>query len=189
MVNWNKRGLKKLKFWKIILWNSQWGRLIGTQFDPFWTTYLPLLTMTSLNLNVDKNRHFDIKYLFWGVVLAYIKNFRWDQKCESKCESHSLFCINGKPNKFCLSTLLSEFFFTSFTAPYWPLFFLTNIEGWMPSRFFEEKICQKTMPYECVRNCKYFPCERKIMIMIQFFFSVFLTCWFKKYVSRNEVKN
>ena len=132
---------------------------------------------------------FDIKYLFWGVVLAYIKNFRWDQKCESKCESHSLFCIKGKPNKFCLSTLLSEVFFTAFTAPYWPLFFLTNIEGWMPSRFFEEKICQKTMPYECVRNCNYFPCERKIMIMIQFFFSVFLTCWFKKYVSRNEVKN
>ena len=102
--------------------------------------------------------------------MAYTKIFLWDQKCESKCESHSLFCIKGKPNKFCLSTLLSEFFFTSFTAPYWPLFFLTNIEGWMPSRFFEEKICQKTMPYECVRNCNYFPCERKIMIMIQFFF-------------------
>ena len=71
MVNWNKRGLKKLKFWKIILWGSQWGRLIGHNLTPFGLPDLPLLTLTSLNLNVDKNRHSCTRfpYIFVHVVL------------------------------------------------------------------------------------------------------------------------
>ena len=68
------------------------------------------------------------------------------------------------------------------------VFFLTRVEGWMPSRFFEEKICQKTMPYECVRKCDYFPCERKShdLDFLPRRCCFGLACWFK--LTHNEVK-
>ena len=171
-----------MKFWKIILWGSQWGRLIGHNLTPFGLpTYLYLRwhqkqKRNELNITTAKYWNastFDIKYLFCGgggLFWLKLKNF-----CEIKNVNPNVKVIHffvSKENQinFACQHCSLSFFFTSFMAPYWPLFFLTNIEGWMPSRFFEEKICQKTMPYECVRNCNYFPCERKIMIMIQFFF-------------------
>ena len=49
MVNWNKRGLKKLKFWKIILWGSQWGRLIGHNLTPFGLPTRPTSTYVDIS--------------------------------------------------------------------------------------------------------------------------------------------
>ena len=132
--------------------------------------------------------YYDCKILkcinFWykilvlgGLFLLTLKMFGGIKNVNPNVKVIHFFASKESQINFTCQHCSLEFFFTSFMAPNWPLFFLTNIEGWMPSRFFEEKICQKTMPYECVRNCNYFPCERKIMIMIQFFF-----CWFKKYV-------
>ena len=47
MVNWNKHGLKYIEILKNYIMGQSMGQTNWTQFDPFWTTYLPLLTLTS----------------------------------------------------------------------------------------------------------------------------------------------
>ena len=87
MVNWNKRGLKKIEILKNYIMGQSMGQTNWTQFDPFWTTYLPLLTLTSLNLNVDKNRHSCTRYptIFVHIVL---KNTQGKLKL-FLCENHN----------------------------------------------------------------------------------------------------
>ena len=80
MVNWNKRGLKKLKFWKIILWSSQWGRLIGHNLTPFG---LPTSSYVDIKSKREMNwiEYYDCKILkcinFWYKILVFGGGLFW----------------------------------------------------------------------------------------------------------------